>query len=139
MLRIFGHEKTQVYLTELKQLAKVSGTNFAEVLKNMMSQISDVVADEQSATEEEGGEGRQAGRTASQPSFKESPGHVEKLPKAKEATVRAKQTIPACDLNPPEVQRYVVEHIMKSEEASTHMLPSPRLRVFFWKNSPTTP
>ncbi|KAK0151738.1 Zinc finger CCHC domain-containing protein 12 [Merluccius polli] len=128
-----GHEKTQVYLTELKQLAKVSGTNFAEVLKNMMSQISDVVADEQSATEEEGGEGRQAGRTASQPSFKESPGHVEKLPKAKEATVRAKQTIPACDLNPPEVQRYVVEHIMKSEEAPTHMLPSPRLRVFSGK------
>ncbi|KAK0141215.1 Zinc finger CCHC domain-containing protein 12 [Merluccius polli] len=99
----------------------------------MMSQISDVVADEQSATEEEGGEGRQAGRTASQPSFKESPGHVEKLPKAKEATVRAKQTIPACDLNPPEVQRYVVEHIMKSEEAPTHMLPSPRLGVFSGK------
>lgn len=39
--------------------------------------------------------------------------------------------------NPPEVQRYVVEHIVKSED-NPHVLSSQRLRVFSGK-VPTPP
>lgn len=126
-----GHEKTQTYLTELKQIAKVSGTNFTEVLKDMMSQISKAVAEVQSTTE--GGKEAQAGGIPSQPVIKESPGYVQSPAKASGLMRGASHTIPACDLNPPEVQRYVVEHIVKSEEGPTYPHLSQRLRVFSGK------
>ncbi len=50
-------------------------------------------------------------------------------------TVRLKERTPSInlattDLNPPEVQRYVVEHIVKSEDTVMHTGSSHRLRLF---------
>lgn len=39
----------------------------------------------------------------------------------------------ASDLNPPEVQRYVVEHVVRSGDGSMHLNPSQRLITFSGK------
>lgn len=72
--------------------------------------------------------------------FKVSPGSVyhpadtvfKSLPRVS-AGMKTSRTIAAGDVNAPEVQRYVVEHIVKSEDNSLHTLSSQRLRVFSGK------
>lgn len=141
-----GNKKTQSYLADLKLLAKVSGKNYAEVLKDMMLQIGESITDLEPAVSngtELPEETSEVGvlKTSPQPPLKVSPagaaypaGTVTKsLPRAQSAGMKTNPTIATCDINPPEVQRYVVEHIVKSEDNSMHMLSSQRLRVFSGK------
>ncbi|KAK7945555.1 hypothetical protein WMY93_001283 [Mugilogobius chulae] len=44
-LQFIGSSKTKTYLADLKQVAKLSGKNYAEVLQEMMAQISESIAE----------------------------------------------------------------------------------------------
>lgn len=129
----FARAKTKSYLSDLKDLAKVTGVDFTDVLKSMMAQIGLSVTELQP-----------------KPVVKESPAHTESpaSPQEPPPTELSDNTAPSrpapelntnpsaptphpgissIDIHPPEVQRYVVEHIMKSEEGAVH---HQRLRVF---------
>ncbi|KAJ0022317.1 hypothetical protein NQD34_009807 [Periophthalmus magnuspinnatus] len=128
------------YLDELRYLARRSGQNFELVLKDVMTQISqhldtiemnpDMGNDED--TEEEGDDqfvdlfaplpGQQG--AAIQNATSDQQGSV---PAAQQISLSSTQ------LNPPEVQKVVVEHIVKTGEMSAHSLPSVRLRTFSGK------
>lgn len=114
-----GHDKTQSYLTELKQIAKLSGKNYAEVLKDMMTEIGETVTAEN-------------GETDSVEGFDQKPSALPPLTGSADALPGTSGTHPKPPfaISPPEVQRYVVEHIVKSDEAPMSMLGSQRLRVF---------
>ena len=101
-----GKTTTQSYLADLKKLAHLSGKDYREVLKDMVSQIGESITDP---------------TTPGEPPLKTSP-----------QTSPQKPPI-APDLNPPEIQRYVVEHIVKSEDNPVHMFSSQKLRVFSGK------
>lgn len=120
-----GNKKTQSYLADLKQLAKVSGINYAEVLKGMMSQIGESIAALEPDFPPQSPLKLSPGSAAypAGPIFKPSPG-------SRSGGMKTDPPIAPCDLNPPDVQRYVVEHIVKSEDNSMHMFSSQRLRVF---------
>lgn len=134
--RCVGNDTTKSYLTELKNLAKMSGRGFADVLKDMMSQIAESIkepehdqseqidlpesplAEFQSSAVEPSVDGaqqsNQSNRTARNPAHSAS-------------------TIPAPDLNPPEVQRVVVEHIVRRDDHSVQHF-SQKLRAFSGKD-----
>ncbi|XP_061569339.1 uncharacterized protein LOC133423200 [Cololabis saira] len=112
-----GDKKTQAYLEDLKQLAKVSGMNYAEVLKGMMSHISKsitalepaITAEEEEEEEEEEEGGAPEIKSPPQSPWKISPGSAahpvfKPLPRAQSAGIKS-NTIAADDVNPPEVQR----------------------------------
>ena len=140
-----GSDITKTYLTELKNLAKLSGNEFEEVLKEMMSQISKDIEAADPVTEVA------------------SPAHVDTTvatsqllsphdqapishPNALQGNVGLNVTdsvpttsgsrapsLSASDLNPPEIQKVVVEHIVRREDVSTHMQSIVRLRSFSGK------
>lgn len=125
-----GSSKTKTYLADLKEVAKLSGKDFAEVLQEMMAQISGSIAELQvnPAKTEQSAEASPAAEPHKMAAIS-SP-----LPDTA-PTVRPKErlssiNISADDLNPPEVQRYVVEHIVKGEDTAMHTRLSHRLRVF---------
>ncbi|KAK7905176.1 hypothetical protein WMY93_017783 [Mugilogobius chulae] len=131
-----GSSKTKTYLADLKQVAKLSGKNYAEVLQEMMAQISESIAElhpaDTAKTEEASEE-----QTITDP-HKMAATSSPLLNPAPAPTVRPKErtssiNIGASDLNPPEVQRYVVEHIVKSEDTAMHARSHHRLRVFSGK------
>lgn len=140
--------KTSSYMSELQNLAKLTGKDYEEVLKAMMTQIGLSIAALQIP-----------------PQVKEPPKDAEATTPPPEPLVRNPPPVPLpaatvsapdnavpspgsgprsrtsgptpqpgapppisnLDIHPPEVQRYVVEHIVKSEDNATH---HQRLRVF---------
>ena len=103
-----GSTTTDAYLAELKKLARVSGKDYNEVLKDMMSQI---------------------GESIDLP----SPEQIKTSPQTSPLKPVSAPPIAPDDLNPPQLQRYVVEHIVKSEDNPAHLFSSQRLRVFSGK------
>uniref|UniRef100_A0A3Q3AL30 CCHC-type domain-containing protein n=1 Tax=Kryptolebias marmoratus TaxID=37003 RepID=A0A3Q3AL30_KRYMA len=135
-----GNDTTKSYLTDIKYLAKMSGRDFADVLKDMMSQIAE------SIKETEHDQTEQVNLPENLPT---SP-RVESQPSAIDPNIQGAQrssqsnhtasspahsltTMSAHDLNPPEVQRVVVEHIVKREDFSGQQF-SQKLRVFSGKD-----
>lgn len=118
-----GSSKTKTYLSDLQKVAKLSGKNFAEVMQEMMAQISGSIA-ELSAKSEPFAEETSKSLPKMADTFTE-----------KEQSVRPKErlfsnTLSDNDLNPPQVQKHVVEYIVKSEDIAMHMRSPQRLRVF---------
>lgn len=132
-----GTTKTQTYLTELKHLAKATGKDFAQVLQEMMVQIGGTIADLQPATVslKESPEAAVETQKASLASLSKAPptaaNSAEFTSPPPQPQVR--HSLSASDLNPPDVQRYVVEHIVKTDDHSSHALSSQKLRVFSGK------
>ena len=134
---------TQTYLTELKVIAKQSGRDFADVLKQELSRISDTVDQEDSEDQVDDPETsvddvqEHAIEAAAQESPQPSaplPQHVHTSepdpalfqPPRKE---KAQPNLNLTDLCPSELQKVVVEHIVKHEDLTqTHS--SMRLRPF---------
>lgn len=128
-----GGSKTKTYLADLRQVAKQSGKDYAEVLQEMMAQISESIA------ELHPGDPTKREWTSAEPTTLDppkmatptSPLMTARPPDAVRPKVRTSSiNIAPGDLNPPEVQRYVVEHVVKSEDAGMHTRSSHRLRVF---------
>ena len=139
--------KTQTYLGDLKNLAKLTGQNYTDVLKNVMSLLgqsfSQLESGPQVKTPPEEDEGTTVTPLSLLPSAVASRSEhgvgtaaqdpEEELPQIRPdpaARYTPRPSLPAMslpDINPPQV-RYVVEHIMKNDDAAMHT--SQRLRTF---------
>lgn len=122
-----GSSKTKNYLADLKNVAKLSGKDYAEVLQEMMAQISGTIAelpakDEPSDEDTVNIEPHKMASTSS--SIPDPPQSAR--PKGRPSSIN----LSASDLNPPAVHRYVVEHRLTSEDIAMHTRSSHRLRVF---------
>ncbi|KAK7881018.1 hypothetical protein WMY93_030607 [Mugilogobius chulae] len=138
-----GCAKTKTYLADLKEVAKLSGQDFTQVLQDLMTQINEAVAELRSVKDDVApSEHKMAAPTKSEPKMAAVTELQNKMAASAEqsATPPAGEPRPrhssinisAADLNPPEVQRYVVEHIVKSDEAM-YARSSHRLRMFSGK------
>ncbi|XP_055016596.1 uncharacterized protein LOC129411042 [Boleophthalmus pectinirostris] len=121
-----GCSKTKTYLADLKQVAKMSGQDFTEVLQELMTQINEAVTElcpssSQSCTKEQ----------STAPQHKMATDSVPPRLKMAATPVPSAHNMSTAELNPPEVQRYVVEHIVKSDDIAIRS--SHRLRLFSGK------
>lgn len=143
----FAKAKTKSYLSDLKDLAKLTGVDYTEVLKSMMTQIGLSVTELQpkpavkmsSAQAEISASSQYSSQ--SEPSIQLASAVTSNLqgtaprsapepgtnPAAPPSQSGVRRTISNIDVHPPEVQRYVVEHIVKNEEGALH---HQKLRVF---------
>lgn len=132
-----GSSATKNYLTELKELAKLSGKDYEAVLREMMTQISSDVESMQSAPE--------PSPLALSETPEESPPFTSPLlgPPQDDndvtiATVpiTVEKRVPSLsvsDVNPPEIQKVVVEHIVRREDIGSFSSTPVRLRSFSGK------
>ncbi|KAK9980554.1 hypothetical protein ABG768_000152 [Culter alburnus] len=131
---------TQTYLSELKDIAKLTGKDFAAVLREELSVISESVDLDQSETQDEDMEqnspdtpGQYGPENAAQvsPLPSTAPGqHVQhhwSPPQSKEKTQPA---LKLSDVNPPDIQKVIVEHIVRNEDSALQVHTSLRLRPF---------
>ncbi|XP_043951881.1 uncharacterized protein LOC122819316 [Gambusia affinis] len=146
-----GGLKTNKYLADLQEIAKLSGKKYAEVLTEVMSQIQQSVAEfcpvvpvkakEEQLVEKAEAQQPSVHATTQLPFPLSSLPHSAPLPSSSSISSRTEvqgqekqsTSISAGDLSPPEVQRYVVEHVVRSGDSSLHMHSSHRLRSFSGK------
>ncbi|XP_030581358.1 zinc finger CCHC domain-containing protein 12-like [Archocentrus centrarchus] len=136
---------TQTYLAELRDIAKQTGKDFATVLREELTSIGKAVDSDNTDTQAEHMEpdlpdtpdshvpvaavqvsSQPCGAPEQQiqpPGWSWSPPPV---PSEKRATA-----LSFADVSPPELQKVIVEHIVRTEDAATQMMHnSPRLRPF---------
>ncbi len=131
---------TQIYLSELKDIAKLTGKDFAAVLREELSVISESVDLDQSETQDEDKEQNSPdtpGQYGPENAAQESPlpstvpeQHVQyhwSPPPSKEKT---QPTLKLSDVNPPDIQKVIVEHIVRNEDSALQVHTSLRLRPF---------
>lgn len=139
------------YLHELKRIAYRCGKPFEEVIKEVMDQISGHLAEVGGNDDDDEDEERQettidvleTGQTMSgstlvsqMPSTSQSVGRSSTGQSADPPLVNTaanpgqRISLSGHDLNPPEVQRVVVEHIVRKDDMSLQSLSPLRLRTF---------
>lgn len=131
---------TQTYLSELKDIAKLTGKDFAAVLREELSIISESVDLDQSETQDEDNEqnspdtpGQYGPENAAQASPQPSTApeqHVQHHwfpPLSKE---KPQPALKLSDVNPPDIQKVIVEHIVRNEDSALQVHTSLRLRPF---------
>lgn len=133
---------TQTYLSELKDIAKQTGKDFAAVLREELSVIGDTVDLEHSEIQHEDME-QNSPDTPEQHGL-EAAAQVSHLPSAvpeqhvqhhwtPSSTPSKEKTQPALklsDVNPPDIQKVIVEHIVRNEDSALQVHTSLRLRPF---------
>lgn len=128
------------YINELRHLAGRSGQKLENVVQSMLSQINEhlnmLQVEPSSGVKNEGqlmglsaDEAGQQGEEARQPPSQPAPSHV--VPENPRRV--QKVSLAYSDVNPPEIQKVVVEHVLRSEELTTHSIPTLRLRPFSGK------
>lgn len=133
---------TQTYLSELKQIAKLAGKDFAAVLRNELSVISEAVQVDvtEAYSEDINPPNTQEKHTP------ESTEHFSPLPStvteqhvhpdrnwSSPPAPSNERTHPALNLsvvNPPEIQKMIVEHIVRNEDSAMQIHIPMRLRLF---------
>lgn len=130
-----GTSKTQTYLADLQSLAKTTGKDFAHVLKDMMAQIGESIAELQPEVShiKDSPKPVQLTEAASVLQPTQDPSFTIPASAVQSQTRPSLSSLSPNDLNPPDVQRYVVEHIVKSEDHAVYSLSSQKLRVFSGK------
>lgn len=135
-----GSTVTKAYLDEIKKLAKLSGRGFEEVLKDMMSEICETIEPDNDNETEHGAkqpnhsldtsETLQPQLLPGSPQVKLTPGGAELclLDDAKRSPLGV-----GSDLNPPEIQKVIVEHIVRRDELNPHSHFPIKLRLFSGK------
>nr|XP_023673778.1 uncharacterized protein LOC111847105 [Paramormyrops kingsleyae] len=125
-----GANITKNYLTELKTLARLSGIEYEQVLKGMMSQISEDIEAMSPVIEE--GSPMHSGLTIGTPQIVApgslsdalqgniGPNVASSVPIFNEGRA---PSLSVSSMNPQEVQKVVVEHIVRREDVVPH-LPS---------------
>lgn len=137
-----GEEKTQKYLGELKELAKLTGQDYAEVLKGVMSLLSQSITEQvpipavktSSDDEEEVVQSAPSTPVSNTATFRPFKGAAAMSPQVPshsniQGAARSFPAMGFSELNPPGIQRYVVEHIVKNDDGAIHV-SSQRLRSF---------
>lgn len=127
--------KTETFMEDVKNMAKFSGKEYGEILQEMMAQINKSIAELH----------RPAAATNAVTQQQTIPATVTKseppltnvlsapnVPAENRQREERQSTVnmAANDLNPPEVQRYVVEHVVRSGDSSQS---SHKLRTFSGK------
>ncbi|XP_059183420.1 uncharacterized protein LOC131962436 [Centropristis striata] len=133
---------TQTYLSELKDIAKQTGKDFAAVLREELSVISDTVDLDHPETQHEDMEqnspdipeqhGPEAAEQLS-PLPSAAPEQHVQLHRSPPPTPSKEKTQPALklsDVNPPDIQKVIVEHIVRNEDSALQAHSSLRLRPF---------
>lgn len=133
-----GSSATKTYLTELKELAKLSGKDYEAVLREMMMQISSDVESMQSADELSPLGLSETSVESPQPTspLSGTPQNDSGKNGASSAPVLDERRVPSLsvsDVNPPEVQKVVVEHIVRREDTGSFSPFPVRLRSFSGK------
>ncbi|KAG7505791.1 hypothetical protein JOB18_040242 [Solea senegalensis] len=129
---------TKTYLTELKELAKLSGNDYEVVLREMMTQISNDVESMQSADDPSLLALSETPVESPQPTspFPGPPQNGNDVNVTAAVPVNDERRVPSLsvsDVNPPEVQKIVVEHIVRREDTGSYLSPPVRLRPFSGK------
>lgn len=132
-----GSSATKNYLTELKELAKLSGKGYEAVLREMMMQISSDVESMQSATEPSPlalSETPEESPRFTSPFL--GPPQVDNDVTIAPVPITVEKRVPSLsvsDVNPPEIQKVVVEHIVRREDIGSFSSTPVRLRSFSGK------
>lgn len=134
----WGKIKTQHYLAELEKLAKLTGQDFAALFSNAVSllgqSVSKLEADAGQMEKHPEDESKEGAEDVSAPLWSTSSLGVPNQTPAPNihADSKAQNTAgprftvpPPSEQNPPDMHRYVVEYIVKNDEATSH-----RLRAF---------
>lgn len=133
---------TQTYLSELKDIAKQTGKDFAAVLREELSVISETVDLDHSETQNEDVE--QNPPDTPERHDPENAAQISPLPStapeqhdqhhwSPPPTPSKEKTQPALkpsDVNPPDIQKVIVEHIVRNEDSALQVHTSLRLRPF---------
>lgn len=128
-----GSAVTKAYLNEIKKLAKLSGRGFEEVLKDMMSEICETIEPDNDKETEHG---------AKQPNHSLDTSETlqpQLLPGSSQVKLTLCCAAESCllsvgsDLNPPEIQKVIVENIVRRDELKPHSHFPIKLRLFSGK------
>lgn len=129
---LFGESKTHKYLTELKELAKLTGQDYTQVLKNVMCQLGQSIAAlspvsiekiDETDTKEEVKISSPSAQLHSTASFSQLPGTTS-------VSQDSRDELPRWIASSNPITFYnVVEHIVKSDDPGIHM-SAQRLRSF---------
>lgn len=141
-----GTSSTNIYLSGLKDIEKLSGRDFADILREELARISESISSETSV--EASGNPEKSEPSLMQndvrvhvPNLSNAPTEMSQNPYRRQSGVdarefpspRGEQTrpfhLPADQLSTPEV-RVVVEHIVKRSEISSHLHSSCKLKQF---------
>ncbi len=147
---------TQTYLSEVKDIAKQTGKNFAAVLREELSIISETVNLDHSDTQSEDMEQNSPDTpeqpipetaervsalpsTASERPASETAAHVSPLPSTapEQHAQHQEKTQPPLKLsevNPPDIQKVTVEQIVRNEDSA---LQVPETQTPFWAFPPS--
>ncbi|RXN35845.1 zinc finger CCHC domain-containing 12-like protein [Labeo rohita] len=129
-----GGDATRSYLKGLREIAELSGVNFEIMLSEMLTEMSSEVLP---SCAEAGTEDKPPDTPVNQDPPEKTASVVGEPP----STV-GQQAQPAAScvsnsiltstsvLNPPDVQRLVVEHVVRTEEANSQSFTATRLRAF---------
>ncbi|XP_051812334.1 uncharacterized protein LOC110972290 [Acanthochromis polyacanthus] len=154
--KVYSNEKgtdlTKTFLTDLQNIAKLSGRSFEHLLHDELSRITGLIK-EQSGTGVLQVSVVRSAETASSPVSPDAtltdsgtdgqnlsldPSNLTSRPPEKALPTQVGSVTSffpyADDLNPPEVQRVVVEHIVKSSDFSSQIHAPAKLRPFSGKS-----
>lgn len=135
-----GQSTTQMYIEELKKIAKHSGKDLTDVLRRELHHISETVKQEDRESQQEDSETNfdedldSVTQVSRQPSG--LPPQSVHIPEPRSASYqqptkeRTRPTLTFTDLYPSDQQKIVVEHIVKHEDSTAQMHASLRLRPF---------
>lgn len=134
-----GSSVTKSYLQGLKEIAKVSGTNFEAVLSQMLSQMSAELTP--MSTDPEAGDGNPSEHPSQMPlseSHSVTPDRPSRVDEPLPERTPIKSNAPPLYtsqqvFNPTEVQKLIVEHVVRSGDAAAQGPVQSRLRVFSGK------
>lgn len=142
-----GTSTTETYLSGLKDLAKMSGMDFGDILRKELARISESISTE-TPVETSGVPVEteppltQSDIQATAPSFVSVPTEVSQTFSRPQTGTEVRDLLspvrertnpfhlPSDQLSTPEVQRVVVEHIVKSSEISSHLHSPCKLKQF---------
>lgn len=143
---VYTANVARTYLAELRGLAKLSGREYGEVLREMMSQMSEDIEAMQSVAAEPNAAQVETTVLTPQPINREDPellsplsdtsqigndlANTDPVPIVQE---RRSISLSVRDMNPPEIQKVVVEHVVRREDAAPQIHSSIRLRSFSGK------
>lgn len=134
-----GRNTTQIYLNELKDLASRSGKNFEDVLKGMLAHMHEMVVPKPYPEPIHDEVNDTASVHLADPSltnftYKQSQATADvtyrSVPLTPAAIGPEPPLLTTSDLNPPGVQRVVVEHLVRSTDLTVHGKSLLGLRVF---------
>ena len=130
LANVYSTEKSTVltdkFLSDLKAMAKISGKSFEQLLRDGLTRITDVVDTNEREDETEQNEADTSPNPSSNVVDVVTP---TKVASGTEPTQQPEQIIP------PEVQRVVVEHILKTTDFAAQNQSNVRLRPFSGRTS----